>query len=229
MSAIISMTTIPSRLPHIGPCVKSLLQQGLPVYVWIPQKVVRTGDVFDGHIPGFLGGCEVEIVEDRGSATKLLPALDIADTIITADDDVVYGRGWANNLVMWHQHSQLVDTALGYRGRVFQRESREYNNTALLVAKKYLLEVDIITGTWGALYDADWFGDGLAAEVEAYRWNDDLVINKHLEDRGIDRVLVPIPNGCTIMPLDGVHQIDSLWAENQQRNDTGLEAVGWWA
>ena len=31
---VISLTTIPDRIDHIEPTIKSLLAQGLPVYVW---------------------------------------------------------------------------------------------------------------------------------------------------------------------------------------------------
>jgi len=224
MSVIISMTTIPSRLPHIEPCVRSLKAQGLPIYVWLPREVERTGDKFDGVVPEFFNNCRVEVVEDRGSITKLLPALDVANIVITADDDVVYGANWAAGLLEWH--GRIPNAALGYRGR--QLQGRFYNNSLLIVSMgQSPIPVDILTGTWGALYEAHWFDDTLEAESETCWWADDLVINKHLRDRNIRRFV--IPKRCSITPLDGVHQIDALWTVNERGgNDAGLEAVGWW-
>jgi len=39
MNTIISLTTIPTRLPHIKPVIESLKVQGFPVHLWIPQSV----------------------------------------------------------------------------------------------------------------------------------------------------------------------------------------------
>ena len=42
MSAIISLTTIPSRIERIGPALESLTAQGLPVYLWAVAKIARS-------------------------------------------------------------------------------------------------------------------------------------------------------------------------------------------
>ena len=222
--AIISVTVLPSRLPHCRGCIESLAGQGLPLYVWAPEEVERTGDVFEGW-PEWMQGLVdfATVTADRGPIGKLLSALPLADIVLTADDDVVYGDGWADGLLEWH--GRMGDVALGYRGRVFR--DRRYNNSRLVVEPSKPMTVDLLTGTWGALYRADWFADSIYDEWCVCRLNDDIVINAHLKRRGVQRVV--IPKECEIEPLAGVHQIDALWVENRHRNDYGLDAVEWWA
>jgi len=222
--AIISVTVLPSRLPHAEPCIESLKAQGLPLYVWIPKYVERTGNRFDDKFPGWMMDCDGAVVKDRGPIGKLLSALPLGDIILTADDDVVYGEGWAEGLLDWH--SKLPDAALGYRGRVMM--DRHYNHSALVAKPFKPLSVDLLTGTWGALYCADWFDDSIYDEWEQARLNDDIVINAHLKRKGIKRAVIPMD--CDIRPLDGVHSINPLWDSNKYgRNDAYFEAVGWWA
>lgn len=225
---VISLTTIPSRVEHIKPCIDSLRQQGLPIYVWLQESVERTGNVFTGGIPGFLQRAPVhtEIVKERGPITKLLPALGVgADTIITADDDVAYGEGWAKGLVD-ESRGSYPGCALSYRGRVFREDDPSYNRSRLVFAPNSPQQVDLITGTWGALYQSEFFDDSILNLWREWPWNDDLVINYHLREREIRRVV--IPKHCDIVPLEGVYEINSLWQDvNRKRNDEGLEVLGW--
>ena len=239
MKAIISLTTIPSRLPYIGPTIESLKAQGPPVYVWIPREVKRTGDTFGGDLPDELDGCNVEVVEDKGPITKLLPALEMgADVILTADDDVVYGTGpsvaiaggevvvatgWADGLLRWGGEHQ--DTAFGYRGRLLR--DKTYNNSVLVDDPKQPRQVHIITGTWGALYRKEFFSDGIFEEWETFPHADDLVVATHLKRQGVPRVV--IPHLCSIHDRT-VKRVDPLYDSNVfgKANDEGLEKLGWW-
>jgi len=224
MSAVISLTTIPSRLSHIEPCIRSLECQGLPVYVWIQREVKRTGAVFDGNVPGFLDNCHVTVIDEMGPIAKLLPALDVADVIVIADDDMQYGKRWSWGLLDWH--ARLPDVALGYRGRVLR--DRSYNHSQLVNNASKPMVVDIITSGKGALFERKHFDDGIFEEWHEWAMNDDLVVNAHLKRRGVKRVAVPLPRGCVVRTYDGVYQIDELWAENRHLNNKGLRAVGWW-
>jgi hypothetical protein len=229
MNSIISLTTIPSRVRHIKPCIDSLRQQGLPVYVWLQREVERTGNKFTGEIPEFLQGDGVHttLVEERGPITKLLPALEMgAERIITADDDVIYGKGWAKSLIGLSR-KLYTDCALYYRGRIFRQGDRHYNHTKLVFRLGMPQAVDLGTGTWGALYRSQFFDDDIYDLWKQWPLNDDLVINYYLRERGVRRIV--IPQHCDITPLDGVYQINSLWLNvNAYKNDEGLEKLGWW-
>lgn len=220
MRAIISMTTIPSRIQHIGPAVESIRAQGLDWYVWIPQYCKRTNERFDDQFPAFLRGADGAVVADRGPATKLLSALKLGDIIITADDDVIYGETWAAGL-LWYAE-MFPDAALGYRGRRFYGPS--YRQTHLVRRVNAPTPVDLLTGTWGVLYRAEWFDESIYDEWEEWPLNDDIVINAHLKRKGIERLV--IPQRCDIEPYEAC-KINALWDENMHRNDTGLEKVGW--
>lgn len=219
----ISLTTIPSRIDHIKPCIDSLLRQGFPVYVWVPEYCRRTGDDLDG-IPGFLyrDGIRVATVEDRGPITKLLPALECGfDRVLTADDDHVYGDGWADELVAYSDEHPAQ--AVAYRGRVFR--GRKYNETDLIAGPDGPKEVEFITGVKGALYRREFFDKSIFEEWKSWLHNDDIVISAHLKKRGVRMTVIPRP--CEIKHYS-VASVDNLWDDgNGRRNDEGLEKVYW--
>ena len=227
MSTVISLTTIPSRIANLERCVKSLVAQGPPVYVWLPRYVERIDAGFD-EVPGFLRELDVhvEIVEDRGSATKLLPALERFDTVLTADDDHVYGEGWAAGLLAWAKKRPRA--ALGYRGRRFGPNLR-YNKSRVIKGPKKPKRVDLITGVWGALYRRELFSDSIFEEWQECPRTDDIIFSGHLWRRGVSMLV--IPKRCSIRRMDA-HKIDPLYAENvhgKRLNDEGLRKCyrGW--
>ena len=226
MNVVISMSIIPSRLPcpETAQSVQSLRRQGLPLYVWIPEVLGRTGQEFDGHIPDYLYGPQtyIGVVKDKGSATKLLPALklDNIDAVITADDDVWYGNGWADGLLHW---AHEIDYApVGYLGRTFNGK-RSYN--AAHMENGNLSDTDILLGTWGVLYPTKFFDADIHDAWETWPLNDDITTSHYLKERGIRRMVVP--QECEIKPLAN-HEVDELWKINKHKNNDGLEAVGWW-
>jgi len=202
-----------------------LIAQGLPVYLWAVEKIERS-DVRLKRIPPFLADIHVEIVEDHGPITKLLPALKCSfDAIITADDDCVYGKGWAVGLLQWAK--KLPNTALGYRGRILigkgYRQSR-------LIKKGHIKKptpVDIITGVEGALYHTNMFDAAIYNEWRRWSTNDDLVIAAHLKRRGVMRYV--IPGKHPFRPLK-IQYITPLFDVNRtkadSRNDRGLALLG---
>jgi hypothetical protein len=95
--AIVSLTSIPSRLPLIEPTLKSLLRQSLAprrIVLNLPRVSKREGVAY--VVPAFLKGIDAVSIrwcEDWGPATKLLPSLtdEAPDTpIIVVDDDRIY-------------------------------------------------------------------------------------------------------------------------------------------
>lgn len=226
MNAVISLTTIPDRIDHIAPTVTSLLAQGLPVYVWAVTKIERSGTRLE-RVPDWLNrsAARVEVVADCGPITKLLPALRRFDTVITADDDCIYGPGWAKTLLEWRE--RLPGVALGYRGRVLT--GKGYTGTRLIQHRRIDAAhwVDIITGVYGGLYERAMFDDGIYEEWRAWPTNDDLVIAAHLKRRGVTSCIVPWAGRVAQTetqnrtPLYRVNR-----RKGDRRNDRGLRVLG---
>ena len=226
MSAIISLTTIPDRIKHIEPCIRSLVAQGLPVYLWAVEKIARS-ETRLGKLPSFLAdaGVHVEVVEDCGPITKLLPALRRGfETILTADDDRVYGDGWARDLLAWS--NELPDAALGYRGRLFGK-ARTYEKSRVIWAPKRPTQVELITNCRGGLYRSCFFAASFFEEWRQWPRNDDIVISAHLQRRGIPIVIIPChfrtkrTKAYNIRPLFGQN------AHHRRLNDEGLRRMMW--
>lgn len=191
-SPIISLTTIPDRIDYIEPCVRSLLAQGFPVYIWAVRKIPRSSTVLT-KLPSWLKECQaiVEFVEDVGPITKLLPALERGfKVIITADDDRVYGKDWARKLLWWAGNKPRCAIAL--RGRILT--GKGYGGTKLVVHNKLRKprRVDIITGVRGAVYRSEFFDEGIYREWKRCSTNDDLVIAAHFKRRRIRSLVVPV-------------------------------------
>ncbi len=219
MTTIISLTTIPDRIEHIKPTVNSLLAQGLPVFVWPVAKIGRSETTLE-RVPDWLAESDahVEIVDDRGPITKLLPALERierADIIITADDDQIYGRGWATGLLAWAEKHPKA--ALGYRGRILTGKGYEKSKLVWKRVKRPR-RVDIITGVCGALYRREFFDDDIFDEWRVFPQADDLLIAAHLKRRGVPCYV--IPRNCSVRPAKWQH-IVPLFKVNRGKNSVG--------
>ena len=106
MRAIISLTSIPPRFPHLSETLNSLLNQNADIdaiILYIPREYKRFEyDV--NNLPQVPSGVQIRITEqDFGPATKILPAAreyaeeDVA--IIFCDDDKIYDPNWAGRLI----------------------------------------------------------------------------------------------------------------------------------
>jgi len=229
MSAIISLTTIPDRIEHIEKCLRSLVKQKLPVYLWAVEKIARSDTVLD-RIPPFVHklGVKVKIVKDCGPITKLLPALRRKfGVILTADDDCIYGAGWASGLLKWGKN--IPRAAIGYRGRVLTGKGYKESRLVLKSKIRRPVPVDIITGVYGALYRRTFFDDGIFEEYKQWMMNDEFVIAAHFNRRHIWRYVVPravlIKNaaGRKIEPLFGVNVVAGCELNNKGLHKLGLE------
>ena len=220
MNAVISLTTIPDRIAQIEPTVKSLLAQDLPVYVWAVEKIARSETRLK-RIPDWLAdsGAHVEIVEDRGPITKLLPALERADIVLTADDDHIYSGGWASGLLEWAK--RRPGAALCYRGRILGNDSR-YAKSKLVIRPPKPRRVDLITGVHGALYRVKFFDASIFTEWQQWPRNDDIVISAHLWRRGVPMLV--IPRACTITATvaNSLAPLCKLNTGRRRLNDTGV-------
>ena len=104
MSLIVTLSSIPPRFPKIGPVLTSLAAQNVDrVCLYIPHAYRRFPD-WDGALPEVPKGIEiVRCAHDLGPATKILPAArDFQGQqvdILFADDDHIYGPGWAESFL----------------------------------------------------------------------------------------------------------------------------------
>jgi len=226
VNAVISLTTIPDRIAQIEPILAALCEQGLPVHLWPVERIKRSPTKL--VLPDFLINypVQVRVVKDRGPLTKLLPALCLDyDYIITADDDVLYGKGWAAGLLNWAE--ALPGVALAYRGRILT--GRGYTKSKLIQYHriKKPVAVDVITGVFGALYPRAVFARSIFTEWRAWSTNDDLMIAAHLKRRNVPRYVVP--GGCKIR-VTGIQKVKALCNVNRrrgdQRNNAGLKKLG---
>lgn len=104
--AIVSLTSIPSRLPLIEATLKSLMRQSMA-----PRRIVLNLPRFSRRenvaytLPPFLEGLRsvsVRWCEDLGPATKLIPSLqgeEPSTPIIVVDDDRIYPANLVQDLV----------------------------------------------------------------------------------------------------------------------------------
>lgn len=95
--AIVTMTTIPSRMPLIGETLKSLLRQTrAPARIVINVPRFSRREQRGYEIPAYLdrlSSVEIHRCDDWGPATKLIPSLlrfPAGRKIIVADDDRIY-------------------------------------------------------------------------------------------------------------------------------------------
>ena len=103
---IISLTTIPPRLPLIGPTLADLLAQDAAIReirLYVPRRH-RRFPLSEAAIPDLPAGISLHLLdEDFGPATKVLAAArDLRGEdveIIFCDDDQRYDPGWAGRLI----------------------------------------------------------------------------------------------------------------------------------
>ena len=200
--AIISLTSIPSRLPLIERTLKSLMRQSLAprqIVLNLPRFSRREGVAYS--LPPFLEGLQsvtVRWCEDMGPATKLLPSLQQeppGTRIIVVDDDRIYPANLVRDLVA--ASDQEPASAFGMSGWVVppdltDRPTTVWSNLAMRapapVRARRLskpLQVDILQGLSGYLVKPAFFNlaaitdYGRAPEV-AY-FVDDVWISAHCQ------------------------------------------------
>ncbi len=228
MNPIISLTSIPQRLPYIKPCIESLKKQNLPIRIYLPIKLKRTGKTITvSDIPYFLPNKSVKFVHDQGSITKLRPALaEGYKTIITADDDIEYPQDWASNMMYWSE--QYPNCAIAHRGRNLDPKKRAYRGYKNVVENPAEpTEVNLVTGVRGVLYKRSFFSEEFINSTE-HTTVDDIDISVELLKNNIPILVVPKNNSEKITDA---YRIDGLAKANGRggKNDEMLEKKGFWA
>jgi len=207
--AIVSLTSIPSRLPLIERTLKSLMRQTLAprrIVLNLPRFSKREGVAYE--VPSFLEGIaavSIRWCEDVGPATKLLPSLagEAPDTpIIVVDDDRIYPA----NLVADLTAAAARDGAAAFcmSGWVVppdltDRPTTVWSNLRMLppspIRARRLskpVQVDIVQGLSGYLVRPSFFdlaaiGDYAGAPREAF-FVDDVWISAHCR---VPRFVIP--------------------------------------
>jgi len=218
MKTVISMSSIPSRLPFIERTIEELKTHDLPIYLWIPRYFKRGNLQFDGKIPDFCKGINVEIVEDEGPITKLLPALRAGfERIITYDDDWLYPKSISDSLIKYSDK----DSKRAYCGCGVSFFGFRYRDGRATTSVKEPLEVSLLEGGMGAIYLNSFFDESIFDEYKESPTNDDFAISAHLKRKGIRLMVVPSENP----KRSGLNDRDALYVINMREgaNDTYLK------
>lgn len=197
--AIISLTSIPSRLPLIAATLKSLMRQSVAakkIILNLPRFSQREGIAYD--VPPFLAdldAIEVRWCDDLGPATKLLPSLvEPPETkIIVVDDDRIYPANMIQDLVA--AADREPNSAFGMSGWIVPDDFTDRPTTvwtnfrkrppAPIRARrlKAPLQVDILQGASGYLvrprfFDLQHISNYQKAPIQAF-YVDDVWISAH--------------------------------------------------
>jgi hypothetical protein len=171
---IVSLTTIPSRLPLLEPTIKSLLRQTVA-----PERIILNLPVHSLRedrpyvLPEalrHLQGVEVFQCEDAGPATKLLPTITRVapdQLVLIVDDDRIYHRSVLADLLAaargfpgaaighsgWNVPPDLTDRPTTVYSNLFMRAPAPIRARRL----RRPVQVDILQGLSGYLVRPDQF------------------------------------------------------------------------
>lgn len=132
---VVSLTSLPGRLPLAAMTLKSLLRQtrlparirlNLPAFSWREQKAYVLPEWLKG-----LKSVEIVACEDYGPATKLIPSLDLPSDqkIVVVDDDRIYPANLIADLEAAAQ--AMPDAAVGMSGWVAPADLTDRPTTIL--------------------------------------------------------------------------------------------------
>jgi glycosyltransferase involved in cell wall biosynthesis len=227
MPLIVSFTSMPDRIKHIEPMVRSLLNQTYTpdeIILWLPKYAIRTQQsMTETDVPNFIKKAPIKVrfCDDLGPHTKLIPSLDYAldpDTmIITLDDDTIIPKDHLKHLYTAAQ--QFPNKAIGYRGKNFDRRSFlgfglpfRYKKGSLVMSEDLTFQqpVDVLTGCFGVLYRKKFFKDDLEdmSLCKRARYNDDIWNSGHLAKNNIERLCIGIDQDFSDISMPN---IDRLW------------------
>jgi len=215
----VGITTLPSRIRLIRPCLESLLdgdRRPDRIVLTLPDALLREADGYD--VPDFLGdrgwhGGVVEIVRpprDYGPGSKLLGALAaIAEpaVLILADDDVRYARDFV---------SRFAAAQMAALDRAFSGWT--YRCNGLTIGQG----CDGFSLWTPHLAGAQVFFDRCVAGTR-FVYQDDLWISFYLALRDIRVTELPAPEGHW---YEQVHEVAALRYQNGELERTALTRDG---
>ena len=180
---VVSLTTSPTRIEHIGPLLAALgAQTRAPdrVVLNLPRVFRRTGATFGepSRLPAFVTGdalVHVNWVDDIGPATKIVPTAALVDdpeaVIISVDDDIEYKPTMVESMLAVSAiFPDAVITGESFRATGGPYAELVEGYSSVLYKRRHLDGLD---------------GRAIGAMPLACYLADDLVISNHLRSRGI--------------------------------------------
>jgi hypothetical protein len=223
---VVSLTTIPSRLSNICPCLNAILQQSCPpdlIRIHIPDFSTREKKPY--CIPEYLIRHPAIRINrwpmDEGPILKLTGALktesDPKTLIVTVDDDTIYPKNFLKTLLLGH--SLYPDAAIGFRGWLLPR-SGMFLDRHVLYANTIgpATRVDVLSGVNGVLYPRHVFGsdfyDRTKLPPQAF-FVDDICISGYLHTYRTPRILLPFPMREPFASFLRTSRSNPLWKINR--------------
>ena len=211
---VVSLTTIPSRLPHLDLVLKSLLTQSLApqkIKVYIPEFSQREQCPY--IVPDYLhslSGVEIIKTDDFGPATKFIPAIQTHDPeqlILVVDDDKIYDNQLISRLQIISE--SMPDRVIASSGWIVPRDlidkpTNLIRNLFLIPPTpihgsriKKPLQVDIVMGCSGFLIKPKFFDrEALLCRdqvPQALWYVDDVWVSGHCK---VDKFVFPAERCC---------------------------------
>lgn len=196
MRIVVSLSTVPSRVPYLQRIIDCLLSQTYQVdriYINLPHWSKR--EQCEYPLPQLKGNDKIQIVRcnDHGPITKLYPALleeqDPETLIITVDDDIEYIPERIETLVHWAE--KFPEAAIGGTGFIVGPWWWFYGTVH---RPKTPTPVSVLEGFSGCAYRRGFFSDDLIDYQDAPSgafYNDDVWISGYLARKKIPRLVHP--------------------------------------
>jgi len=216
----ISLTTIPPRLPRLGPVIDSLLaQRPAPeaVHIYLPKAWDRfepVDNMYDAP-----KGAVIHIVDmDYGPAMKAICFAGYhgnkASKLIYCDDDWIYPQGWAAALLA----AGAPEVAVAASGFNVDRLKR-------VAPRKSLGFVDIAQGFAGVFIDPNWVNVKDSVPPREARLADDIWLSGQLARQGIPIRLCPAARRGLEPAYDDEHGLQDLDAPGLRRAEANQAAL----
>lgn len=212
----IALTSIPPRLPRVGPVLESLLaQRPAParVLLCLPRRWRRFSG--DAAPPGLPEGVDLLRVDnDLGPATKALAAAPLLAgrmrRLIWCDDDWIMPPGWAAALLDAQAQGEAVAASGFGVGRLKRKGTPRPGFT------------DIAQGFAGVLADPAWLcRSDIAPPPEAWAV-DDLWLSGQLARQNIPIRLAPVARAGLVPAFEDRHGLQDATAAGRSRHQANL-------
>ena len=188
---VISLTTLPKRLPYIKPVIASIIKKNPDIdklYICLPF-----GDVKEKYIPKDTDIVKVIRCEDYGPITKIVGCLDYETDpdalILTLDDDVIVTQNLTK--IFKYKAKKYPNAALSMSGWCYGSYPFNYQ---IVINNDKDVNVDWIQGVHGILYKRSFLNKeellNFESDIKLLFKNDDHKISAYLDSKGIDRVSI---------------------------------------
>ena len=160
---VVSLTTIPTRLSVLEPCIRSLINQSVKpdkVLLWLCEDgYFGRNAISRDSVPETISqyqqdGLVIKWTKNIGPFTKLIPSLTLfgSKKIVTADDDTIYPKKWLKGLLRVSDgHPGNIVCYRGSRMVMNNGKLEPYNDWPEFISKNSSLWL-FPTGKDGVLY-----------------------------------------------------------------------------